>query len=63
MRAIFLALVFAAGFLTHELVMLKWPLSECVYVPGEKGRDGVGDGGDGIFCRTALLITPGRVWH
>jgi hypothetical protein len=33
---------------------------ECVIVPGEKGRDGVGDAGAGMFCGHSVAILPGH---
>ena len=33
---------------------------DCVSIPGEKGRGGAGDGGAGLFCGAAVVITPGH---
>ena len=33
---------------------------DCVSIQGEKGRNGAGDGGPGLFCGDAVAIMPGR---
>lgn len=57
------ALIFAAGALfgsvARDWVAGAAPFYGCVTIKGEKGRDGGGDGGDGIICRNGFIILPG----
>lgn len=55
-----LTATFIAGGLAQRIFDEHQSLYGCVTIKGEKGRNGGGDGGDGIFCRNGFMIMPGQ---
>ena len=59
-RIAILALGTALGFLLQDYVYSRQSLESCVFIEGEKGVNGGGDGSPGVFCRNGFVILPGR---
>lgn len=64
MKLTYLALLFIVGIfmgmLIGDVLTMYIPLQHCTLIKGEKGINGGGDGGDGLFCRNGFVILPGK---